>query len=124
MLKKRQLEVIRLMAEGQLTQKEICHAIGVNESTICRWKKDEEFMNELNSQIKENIIAEAPKAFKTISNLLKAKSEMVRLQAAKDILDRAGHKPIEKQEIKQEVKAEVKASSDTELEELLEADEE
>ena len=37
----------------------------------------------------------AAKAFNTEAALLKAKSEMVRLMAAKDILDRAGFKPDE-----------------------------
>lgn len=33
----------------------------------------------------------------------KAKNEQVRLGASKDILDRAGFKPVEKQEVKQEI---------------------
>jgi phage terminase small subunit len=43
-----------------------------------------------------NFIANAPKAQATLKSLLEAKSEYVRLEAAKDLLDRAGLKPVDK----------------------------
>ena len=37
---------------------------------------------------------------KELKKLLKSKNENIRIQAVKDILDRAGYKPVEKREIK------------------------
>lgn len=42
------------------------------------------------------LIASAPRARMTLAKLLEAKSEYVQLEAAKDLLDRAGFKPTEK----------------------------
>jgi phage terminase small subunit len=42
------------------------------------------------------IIANAPRARATLTRLLNAKSDYVALEAAKDLLDRAGFKPSEK----------------------------
>jgi phage terminase small subunit len=42
------------------------------------------------------LVSSAPNAANTLTDLLKGKSEYVRLEAAKDLLDRAGLKPVEK----------------------------
>ena len=81
------------MALGELTQKEIASRINITEKTICAWKKDKEFMSELNSLVRISIQSLAAKAFRTHANLLNAKNEMIRYMVAKDILDRAGYKP-------------------------------
>jgi len=92
MLNKKQKKCLELMAMGELTQREIAKRIDVSEETISRWKRNTEFTNELDTLIRISIQALAAKAFKTQTNLLNAKSEMVRFLAAKDILDRAGFK--------------------------------
>lgn len=74
-------------------QKEIATILHVTEATICNWKKNKEFMDEYTSSLKDSMKDVAAKAFNTEVTLLKARSEMVRLMAAKDILDRAGFKP-------------------------------
>ncbi len=81
------------MIAGNLKQKEIAAQIKVSEQTICTWKKNDDFMAEYESMLKSRMKSMAAAAFQTETNLLKAKSEMVRLMAAKDILDRAGFKP-------------------------------
>lgn len=81
------------MISGNMTQKEIAGAIKVSPNTICEWKKKEEFNAEYANALKAGIKDVAAKAFKKERELLEAKSEMVQLQAAKDILDRAGFKP-------------------------------
>ena len=96
MLNKKQKKCLELMAMGELTQKEIANQIKVSEQTICNWKKNKEFMTELNDLIRISIQSLAAKAFKTQTNLLNAKSEMVRYMVSKDILDRAGFKPDDK----------------------------
>ena len=95
MLNKKQIKCLELMALGELSQKEIASQIKVSEQTICNWKKDVEFTSELDLLIRISIQSLAAKAFKTQTNLLAAKSEMVRYMVSKDILDRAGFKPID-----------------------------
>lgn len=99
MLSSKQKKCIELMASGEFTQKEIANKINITEKTICTWKKDKEFMSELDELVRISIQSLAAKAFRTQTNLLNAKSEMVRYMVAKDILDRAGFKPIDKLEV-------------------------
>lgn len=92
MLSKKQTLCLGFMAEGTFSQKDIAEKVGVTEQTICNWKKNEEFMRELNGMIRISIQSLAAKAFRTHSNLLASKNEMLRYMVAKDILDRAGYK--------------------------------
>ncbi len=96
MLNSRQKKCVAMMAAGCYTQKEIAKELNISEATICNWKKTDEFMSEYNAALKNSMKDVAAKAFKTETDLLRARSEMVRLMAAKDILDRAGFKPEEK----------------------------
>ena len=89
MLNSKQKKCIALMVDD-IKQKEIAKMLNVSQQTICNWKKNEEFMTEYNSSLKSSMKDIAPKAFKTEVSLLSARSEMVRLMAAKDLLDRAG----------------------------------
>ncbi len=81
------------------TQKQIAKEIQVSENTICEWKKDEEFKNEIQKQMKENFGSLAIDAQQKLKKLLNSKNESIQMQAIKDVLDRAGYKPIEKTEI-------------------------
>lgn len=93
------LECIRLMLEGK-RQREIAKIIGVDETTICVWKRTQIFVDELSRQNKERFKLMAVEAAKEIQRLASsAKNENVRLQASKDILDRAGLKPKDEQDI-------------------------
>lgn len=67
-------------------------------------------------KIREALEAHAQPAESMIFNLSqKAKSEMVRYVSSKDILDRAGYKPVEKsQSLNLDIKTEVKDISDLE----------
>ena len=96
MLSTKQKKCLELMAIGELSQKDIAKQINITEKTICEWKKNNEFMNELDILIVLSIRSLAAKAFRTQMNLLDAKNEMVRYMAAKDILDRAGFKADDK----------------------------
>ena len=49
--------------------------------------------------MKENFGSLAIEAQQELRKLLKSKNENVKMQAIKDILDRAGYKPVEKTEI-------------------------
>ena len=91
MLSAKQRKCVELMALGMLSQKEIAKEIKVTEQTLCNWKKDGEFMAEIETRIRTNIHSLAAKALYTQKRLLTAKSEMVRYMVSKDILDRAGY---------------------------------
>jgi DNA-binding XRE family transcriptional regulator len=95
MFNKKQRKCLELMAMGDLTQRSIAVQIKVSEQTICNWKKNDEFMNELDSMVKVGIRSLAAKAYKTQKDLLDSNTEMVRYLASKDILDRAGFKATE-----------------------------
>lgn len=98
----KQLKAINMMVEGQLTQKQIAEELKVTEQTIVAWKKKQEFKEELINAERNLLKGLTVKAVKTMEQLLTAKSELVRFNAASDILDRTGHKPTEKQEVAHE----------------------
>lgn len=87
------------MVRTNLSQKEIAKEIGINEATISKWKQKEEF-DEVRQQEERYYLGDlASPALRTMRELLNAKSELVRFNAASDILDRTGFKPVDKQEI-------------------------
>lgn len=99
MLNEKQQKCAILMITGNKTQKQIAKEIQVSENTICEWKKDKEFKDEIQRQMKDNFGSLAIEAQQELKKLLKSKNENVKMQAVKDILDRAGYKPIEKTEL-------------------------
>lgn len=92
------------------TQGELAKLIGIHEVTISKWKKKEAFRKDeiaYNAQFLEKHV---PRAVNTLVNLLDAKSEMVRLYASQDILDRTGYTFIEKEQIEHTGAVEFKGS--------------
>lgn len=100
MLSEKQIECIRKMLTENKTQKQIAKELKITEQTICNWKQDKEFKNIIDENIKENFGSLAIDAQKELKKLLKSKNEYIRIQVVKDILDRAGYKPVERREIK------------------------
>ena len=100
MLSEKQMQCINLMVIENKTQKQIAKELNITEQTICNWKKDKEFKNEIEKNIKENFGSLAIDAQKELKKLLKSNNEYIKMQAVKDVLDRAGYKPIERREIK------------------------
>lgn len=95
----KQQKALTLMIEGNLNQKQIAKQVKVSERTIINWKKRDDFKAALLEMEREYLKGLAPKAIRTMEELMNAKSELVRYNAASDILDRTGHKPTDKQEI-------------------------
>ena len=93
MLKPRQKKCIEMLVSGAMTQADVAAALKVTEQTICNWKKNEEFAEELAAANRLVISSLVPAAVQRTKALLNAESEAVQLAAAKDILDRAGYKP-------------------------------
>lgn len=76
------------MVTTGMTQKEIANEIGVEESTISRWKKREDFKIEKAKQEKEFFEDLKSPALKTLNELLNAKSEFVQYSTAVYIIDK------------------------------------
>lgn len=98
-LSEKQQEYIRLKNETKKTDKQIAKEISIDTTTISRWKRKEDFRVGLRGYQAEYLANTVPKAIQTMINLLGAKSELVRFQASKDILDRTGYNPVDKQEV-------------------------
>lgn len=98
-LTKKQREYIRIKNETDLSDKEIAIEINTPQPSISRWKTNDKFKAGLMAYQAHHLESSVPQALKTMISLLNAKSELVKFQAAKDILDRTGYNPIEKQEV-------------------------
>lgn len=111
-----QMEAMALRLQG-LTIKEIAQELKQRESTVKNWfYRNEAFMTEYEAIRKESVerardilIGYGPQAAKNVINLANGNknpgpvSARTQLDANKDILDRIGLKPIEKQEVKAEL---------------------
>lgn len=91
---------ILLWLTGQYTQKKIAQIVGVSDNTIRTWLCDplvqtviQEIQKREFAVIESNLKAMNYKAIGTLNELLDSDMDNVRFSAAKDILDRSGHKP-------------------------------
>lgn len=103
MITKKQKRVIELLFEGNLDQIEISEQLGIHPTTISRWKRNPDFVEAMRVFTESVIAKSTPKAMSTMVKLLDARSELVRYNAAKDLLDRAGFMPTVKQDIRANV---------------------
>lgn len=93
------IRMIMLYLTGQYTQKKIAEIVGVSNTTIREWLLDpsvQAVVKEIQSRefvkINNDLNALKNKAVSTLYELLDSTMDTVRYQAAKDILDRGGHK--------------------------------
>lgn len=114
-MNEKQEKCINLMITTNKTQKQIAKEIEVSEKTICEWKKQKEFRDEIDKNIKENFASIAIEAQRELKKLLKSNNEYIKIQAVKDILDRAGYKPIERREIKDDTEKTKKIDAISEI---------
>lgn len=96
-------KAIELLFEGSMKRREIAEELKITEQTLYNWLKDDDFTEAYDEYVKTIMSKSSGKALNTMLSLLSAKSEMVRFNAAKDIMDRGGLAPIDKQEIKQDI---------------------
>jgi transposase-like protein len=93
MLTKKQQNAVKMLVDSSLTQKKISEELGIHETTLSRWKEVPEFTEAVDQYTHKVMGRAAPEALRTMKALLGAKSELVRFNAAKDLLDRAGFAP-------------------------------
>lgn len=88
----------------------IAEILGVTVPTIRRWLRDEklksviaDYQSDEAEIVQQNLKAMSLKALYKMNDLLDSDIDGIAYQAARDILDRTGHKPSVKQDIKVEV---------------------
>ena len=81
-------------------------AAGYSEKTAKQQGHDltKSLKDPIDAAIKEKLSTLQGRAVSRLASLIDAESEAIQLSAVKDILDRTGHKPTEKQEITHEAK--------------------
>lgn len=94
------IRMILLYLTGQYSNKKIATIVGVSSNTISSWLIDptvQTVIKEIQSRefavIEGNLKALQHKAVTTMNELLDSCMDNVRYSAAKDLLDRGGHKP-------------------------------
>lgn len=99
---------VSLFLAGSHTRVEIANILGVQATTVGKWLRDpdvrkyiEDYQREENKMVKCRIEAATAAAIDTMVDLLDSPIDGIKYQAAKDLLDRSGHKP--EQKIKKEV---------------------
>jgi predicted transcriptional regulator len=103
-------KLIHLYVSGRFNNTQIARMLGVAPTTISKWLSNDEVRELIqNYQAQEGIIIDSSlkalrmKAIKTLSELMDSENDLVALQATKDVLDRTGHKAIDKKEVKVEM---------------------
>jgi transposase len=89
MLNTKQTKAVAMLFDGK-NQKSIATILKVHENTVSNWKKDPEFQRALQKLSDKYLAEQRAIMLKNQSRLaLRARSEMVRFSATKDLLDRA-----------------------------------
>lgn len=95
MLKKKQYEAIQLLVYKEMKDSEVKAALDISDSTFWRWKKNEEFQEELEKENRRKFKSLQVQALHTMSKLM----QEGHFQATKYILDGNYYAPTEKHEV-------------------------
>lgn len=89
---------IKAMVTEGLSQKEAAIKVGLNPTSLSRFKKQhrQEYKELYDAENWDMLGSAAPKAIRKMIDLMDAKSEFVRFNAAKEIMDRTGFKTSDK----------------------------
>ena len=105
---------------GNATQAAIAVGVSQASASTIGYRLKSRLTKEIDTEQKAQLRGYAPKAINQIQSLAEnAESENVRLKANADLLDRAGWKPVDKQEITETTA--IEDMSDAELQEQLDA---
>lgn len=98
-LNEKQLKAIFLLAHTTKKKVEVAREIGVDDSTISRWFRDQDFIREYDLEMRSAFKEYAGEAQKELLSLLySAQSESVKLGAIKELLSKAGYDAVIKTE--------------------------
>ncbi len=87
---KKYKKAVELLIERRLTYSEIAQEVGISRNTLQKIREDENTANLIKDNTDSEIKISVANAGKTLIDLLDAKSEFVRLEAAKYILGLGG----------------------------------
>lgn len=88
--KKKYDKAVELLMQGDLSYTEIAHEVGIARNTLQKIREDEKTADLIRDNTDSDIKISVNKAGKTLIDLLNARSEFVRLEAAKHILELGG----------------------------------
>lgn len=101
-----QRKLVHLYLSGNYTTRQMGQIIGVSHNTIARWLREpqireaiEKYQQEEDMIVNASLKALRMKAIQKASELLDADNEMVQSIMVRDVLDRTGHKAVEKKEV-------------------------
>lgn len=95
MLKKKQYSAIQLLVYSEMKDSEIKEKLNISDSTFWRWKKNEEFVAELEKENRKKFKSLQIQALKTMEMLM----NNGHFQAAKYLLDGNNYAPTDKHEL-------------------------
>lgn len=106
----KQIRFLHLYLSGTYTHGEIANILNIHVNTCHNWLRIPKLREYIQKyQVEEQVVVKdklnmlTNKAVSTMVDLMDSPMDGVRYQAAKDILDRAGHNTSQKMEIKKEV---------------------
>ena len=99
----KQQRFIHLYLTGRYKNAELAELLGVHVNTINNWLRKPEvkkiitdFQKDEHEVVESNLKALRGKAIETMAELMESPIDGIRYQASKDILDRTGHKSVQK----------------------------
>lgn len=105
-----QQRFVHLYLTGRYKNVELANLLGVHISTIHNWlRKPEvrhiitEFQKDEHEVVEQNLKSLRGKAIETMAELMDSPIDGIKYQASRDILDRTGHKSVQKMEVKKEI---------------------
>ena len=103
-LSTKQMRAIELLISCEMSQTKVAEEVDVSERTLYNWMRcNEEFRSAMEWYRKEVYKDYAPKAVETVVEImLNGENDRVRLDAAKDILTRAGDDAVSKVDLESE----------------------
>lgn len=94
----KQLEAIQLMVYKCIPEYQVCKDVGICPNTLTKWKRQDEFKEELRHETERHLGFLAQKAVKRMGELMDSGNESVALGACKEVLNKSGYKEAQKVE--------------------------
>lgn len=94
-----QAELVSLMTSTSWSKAQIAEQMGVSPDWIYQTVRKPHIKEAISAAISDGLISGAARALGRITELVEHKSGYVALEASKDLLDRAGFKPVDRAQV-------------------------
>lgn len=98
MLSAKQMKAVELFVSLDLTKTEVAKQLNVSCQTVTNWWHNEEFTEAIHKANIKRFERVANKAAKKMEDLIDSKNEGIAFAAAREVLNKAGYKEVEKVE--------------------------